>query len=237
MLITRPNKVPPPRLPHRLALRRGSPLQPMAGLDRQGLGELGLAASPTESVSWPSTSPPQPAAPPLATSPPGPWGSEGCQSPTEAWEMFSRSPNTAFLHSCQSPPSAPVFSPQPPPQSPQPVQPLPVTSQLPLIPQGHPADLSLPNTAQEVCPGGSQPWDSFPPSPTSPTRGENPFLPTTNPFLPLPPVNEVAGAPPQSPVESPRVVVGPGGGGCSPGRPVWTEDFFSSSKSKNVICS
>lgn len=229
----------------RLALRRGNLPQPMASLgNHQGLGELGLAASPTESVSWPSTSLPQLAATPLATSPPpDPWGGggEGCQSPTEAWEMFSRSPNTAFLHSCQSPPSPSVLNLQSPPQSPLPQLP-PQALQSPFnspfsFPQGHTSDLSCSNQVPP-CPSVSQRWDSFAPSPTSPIGRENPFLPTTNPFIPSTPVIEVgSAAPPQCPVESPRVVMGPGGSGCSPGRPVWTADFFSGSKSKNVICS
>lgn len=221
----------------------------MASLgNHQGLGELGLAASLTERASWPSTSLHQPAAATQAASPPtpDPWqgGREGCQSPTEAWEMFSRSPNTAFLHSCQSPPSPSVFNlPSPPqsppshlpPQSPHAAQ-SPFSSPFP-FPQSHPADHSSSNHVQ-TCPSVSRPqWDGFPPSPTSPTGRDNPFLPTTNPFIPSPSMVEAASGPNQCPVESPRVVVGPGGSGCSPGRPVWTADFFSGPKSKNVICS
>lgn len=242
---------------HRLALRRENPPKVMTGMNHLGLDELGLAAftahqavSPTESGFWPSTSPKQ-AASPLATSPPDPWG-EPCQSPTEAWEMFSHSPNTAFLHSCQSPPSPAIFPgcleppqhPAQPHQSSQPVQPLqghpksPSESyQFPFASQGHPEDLFCSKESKELCQSGNQQCNSVPVTPTSPTGRENPFLPTTNPFISNTPVKEVASDSPQPSVECPRLVVGPGGGGCSPGRPVWTADFFSGSKNKNVICS
>ncbi|XP_042206034.1 low density lipoprotein receptor adapter protein 1-B-like isoform X2 [Homarus americanus] len=226
----------------RLALRREDQAQLLPGTSPPGWVDLDLAAftdhppaSPTGNGFWPSASSPLPSS--TASSPTEPWLLG--QSPPHAWEEFSRSPNTAFLHSCQSPPTHLAFL-----RSLR--SPASVTNN-PFVPCESVKDPFVPS---EVVKHPFAPCetikDPFVPCETMKDpfvlldRGNDAFNSSHNSESPCCRVQFTSDPFTSSHPETSSATVSPSSrsiNGCGSGQPVWSNDFFDSPKGSKVICS